>query len=116
MVAFHVAVSSWLLGLLFVCSTLIKAGTNEKHCALRQGALNWLQNGTIIDLNIKTSGREKMTVECMYTPHVFFCHIIVCFLLESEIATHSSILAWRIPGTEEPGGLPSMGSHRIGHD
>ena len=36
--------------------------------------------------------------------------------LEKEMATHSSVLAWRIPGTEEPGGLPSMGSHRIGHD
>ena len=36
--------------------------------------------------------------------------------LEKEIATHSSVLAWRIPGTEEPGGLPSMGSHRVGHD
>ena len=36
--------------------------------------------------------------------------------LEREMATHSSILAWRIPGTGEPGGLPSMGSHRIGHD
>ena len=36
--------------------------------------------------------------------------------LEKEIATHSSILAWRIPGTEEPGGLPSMRLHRVGHD
>ena len=36
--------------------------------------------------------------------------------LEKEMATHSSILAWRIPGTEEPGGLPSVGSHRVGHD
>ena len=36
--------------------------------------------------------------------------------LEKEMATHSSILAWRIPGTWEPGGLPSMGSHRVGHD
>ena len=33
-----------------------------------------------------------------------------------EMATHSSILVWRIPGTGEPGGLPSMGSHRVGHD
>ena len=33
--------------------------------------------------------------------------------LEKEMATHSSVLAWRIPGTEEPGGLPSLGSHRI---
>ena len=36
--------------------------------------------------------------------------------LEEEMATHSRILAWRIPGTGEPGGLPSMGSHRVGHD
>ena len=35
--------------------------------------------------------------------------------LEKEMATHSSVLAWRIPGTAEPGGLPSRGSHRVGH-
>ena len=35
---------------------------------------------------------------------------------EKEMATHSSVLAWRIPGTGKPGGLPSMGSHRVGHD
>ena len=36
--------------------------------------------------------------------------------LEKEMATHFSVLAWRIPGTGEPGGRPSMGSHRVGHD
>ena len=36
--------------------------------------------------------------------------------LEKEMATHSSVLAWRIPGTGEPGGPPSMGSHKVGHD
>ena len=36
--------------------------------------------------------------------------------LEKEMATHSSVLAWRIPGMAESGGLPSMGSHRVGHD
>ena len=36
--------------------------------------------------------------------------------LEKEMATHSSVLAWRIPRTGEPGGLPSMGLHRVGHD
>ena len=36
--------------------------------------------------------------------------------LEKEMTTHSSVLAWRIPGTGEPDGLPSMGSHRVGHD
>ena len=36
--------------------------------------------------------------------------------LEKEMATHASVLAWRIPGTGEPGALPSTGSHRVGHD
>ena len=36
--------------------------------------------------------------------------------LEKEMATHSSVLVWRTPGTREPGGLPSMGSHRVGRD
>ena len=36
--------------------------------------------------------------------------------LEKEMAAHSSVLTWRIPGTGEPGGLPSLGSRRIGHD
>ena len=43
----------------------------------------------------------------------FTCHF---HALENEMATHSSVLAWRIPGTGEPGGLPSMGSHRVGHN
>ena len=38
------------------------------------------------------------------------------YVLEKEMATHSSVLAWRIPGTGEPGGLPPVGSHRVGHD
>ena len=36
--------------------------------------------------------------------------------LEKEMATHSGVLSWRIPGKGEPGGLPSIGSHRVGHD
>ena len=36
--------------------------------------------------------------------------------LEKEMATHTGVLAWRVPGTGEPGGLPSVGSHRVGHD
>ena len=44
-------------------------------------------------------------------------HVTVHFhVLEKEMASHSSVLAWRIPGTVEPVGLPSMGSHRVGHD
>ena len=37
-------------------------------------------------------------------------------VMEKEMATHCSVLAWRIPGMGEPGGLPSMGSYRVGHD
>ena len=51
------------------------------------------------------------------------CHLVRPFTftfhfhaLEKEMATHSSVLAWRIPGTWDPGGLPSMGSHRVRHD
>ena len=47
------------------------------------------------------------------------CEVLFTFhfdALEKEMATHSSVLAWRIPGMGEPGGLPSMGSHRVGHD
>ena len=45
---------------------------------------------------------------------LFAC--LVHFFISLEMATHCSVLAWRIPGTGEPGGLPSMGSHRVGHD
>ena len=45
-----------------------------------------------------------------------FTFIFHFHALEKEMATHSSVLAWRIPGMGEPGGLPSMGLHRVGHD
>ena len=45
-----------------------------------------------------------------------FTFIFHFHALEKEMATHSNVLAWRIPGTAEPGGLPSTGSHRVVHD
>ena len=45
-----------------------------------------------------------------------FTFTFLFHVLEKEMETHSNILAWRIPGTGEPGGLPSMGSHRVGYD
>ena len=54
-------------------------------------------------------GREESdTTEFTFTFHVY--------ALEKEMASHPSVLAWRIPGMGEPGGLLSMGSHRVGHD
>ena len=51
-----------------------------------------------------------------FPPKQVFTFTFHFYALEKEMATHSSILAWRIPGTAEPGGLPSMVSHRVGHD
>ena len=59
-----------------------------------------------------------------FTKSLSLCRSKFCFSMDSEfccslekaMATHSSVLAWRIPGTVEPGGLRTMGSHRVGHD
>ena len=48
--------------------------------------------------------------------YIWLICIVVWQKMEKEMATHSSVLAWRIPGTGEPDGLPSMGLHRVGHD
>ena len=58
----------------------------------------------------KSHGRRSL-VGCSDFTFTFHFHA-----LEKEMATHSSVLAWRIPGMGEPGGLPSMGSHRVGHN
>ena len=55
-------------------------------------------------------GREESDMTEDFTFTFYF------YALEEEMATHSCVLAWRILGTGEPGGLPSMGSHRVGHD
>ena len=56
-------------------------------------------------------GVLKSRTQLSNVPFTFHFHA-----LEKEMATHSSVLAWRIPVMAEPGGLPSMGSHRVGHD
>ena len=58
-------------------------------------------------------GREVEKSQTWLSDFTFTFHF---HALEKEMATHSSVLAWRIPGTGEPGGLPSMGSHRVEHD
>ena len=61
--------------------------------------------------NIVVHGVAKSRIQLSDFTFTFNSHA-----LEKEMATHSSVLAWRIPGTQEPGGLPSMRSHRVGHD
>ena len=56
-------------------------------------------------------GVAKSQTRLSEFPFTFHFHA-----LETEMATHSSVLAWRIPGTGEPGGLLSMGSHKVGHN
>ena len=56
-------------------------------------------------------GVAKSQTRLSYVTFIFHFHA-----LEKEMASHSSVLAWRIPGTGEPGGLPSMGSQRVQHD
>ena len=67
----------------------------------------------------------KLIESVMLPNHLFLCRPLLLLPssirvfsseLEKEMATHSSVLAWRIPGTGEPGALPSMGSHRVGHN
>jgi len=59
---------------------------------------------------------EHVVCVCMLCMVCYKCVVCVCMCTEKEMATHSSVLAWRIPGTGEPGGLLSMGLHRVGHD
>ena len=56
-------------------------------------------------------GREDSDTTELHFHFHFHFHAV-----EKEMATHSSVLAWRIPGTGEPGGLPTVGSHRVRHD
>ena len=90
-------------------------------------------------VNIRCAFRQCMTTKAMFSINVYHHYYFRCYYflrllggaddsiicmqsvlnnfhaLEKEMVTHSSVLAWRIPGTGEPGGLPSMGSHRVGH-
>ena len=59
----------------------------------------------------KISMRQMIHITFLILGKIFHFHA-----LEKAMTTHSSVLAWRIPGTGEPGGLPSMGSHRVGHN
>ena len=71
------------------------------------GGGSWLHAFVKMCRSIHLKSRTRLS------DFIFTFHFHV---LEKEMATHSSVLAWGIPGVAEPGGLPSMGSHRVGHD
>ena len=76
--------------------------------APHSSTLAWKSHGWRSLVRISPWGREERLSDF---PFPFHFHA-----LEKEMAPHSSVLAWRLPGTEEPVGLPSMGSHRVGHN
>ena len=84
---------------------------------------DWEGNGTPLQYscleNPMDGGAWKAAVHGITECHTWLSDFTITFhfhALEKEMATHSSVLAWRIPGTGEPGGLPSMGSHKVEHD
>ena len=123
---------AYLLTDLFLTLTLLcTAETDRCKQCLPGWHVNWLQldwplgegNGTPLQYSClkipmdggawwaAVHGVSKSQTRLSDFPFTFHFHA-----LEKEMATHSSVLAWRIPGTGEPGGLPSMGLHRVGHD
>ena len=79
-------------------------GTPHQYSCLENPMDGWAWCAAVHGV---AKGRTRLS-DFTFTFH--FC------ALEKEMATHSSVLAWRIPGTGEPGGLPSLGSHRVGHN
>ena len=91
--------------------------SSEPGCLWGEG------NGTLLQYSCLENPMDRgawwATVHGVAKSQTRLSHFIFTFhfhALEKEMATHSSVLAWRIPGTGEPRGLPSMGSHRVGHD
>ena len=71
---------------------------------------------TVIQSEVSQKKKNKYCIILLLCGIYDFTFTFHFHALEKEMATHSSVLAWRIPGTAEPGGLPSVGSHRVGHD
>ena len=82
-------------------------------CETQRGSCDFVSGSTRVQagMHVRVHEVAKSWTQLSDFPFTFHFHA-----LEKEMATHSSVLAWRLPGTGEPGGLPSMGSHRVGHD
>ena len=118
-----------VMSLLFnMLSTFVIAFLPRSKCLL----ISWLQSPSPVILEPKKIKSVTVSVISSSICHEMMGPDAMIFILsfkpsfstllfhfhalEKEMATHSSALAWTIPGTGEPGGLPSMGSHRVGHD
>ena len=87
---------------------MMKASLRDHYSAYGEGSGTLLHGGAWWAAVHGVSKSQTQLSDFTFTFHFH--------ALEKEMATHSSVLAWRIPGTGEPGGLPSLGSHRVGHD
>jgi len=114
---------SWILDqrkcrlYLVACRCGYWAALHSASTFIREG------NGTLLQYscleNPTDGGAWKAAVHGVTKSRTWLSNFTFTFhfhALEKEMASHSSVLAWRIPGTGEPGGLPSMGSHRVGHN
>ena len=77
--------------------------------------MRWMKLEPIIQNEVSQKGKHQYSI-LAWTRLSNLTFTFHFHALEKEMATHSSVLAWRIPGTGEPAGPPSLGSHRVGHD
>ena len=90
---------------------------NEKAMAPHSSTLSWEIPWTEEPGRLQYMGSPRVGHDwATWTTEADMTFTFHFHALEKEMATHSSVLAWRIPGMGEPGGLPSLGSHRVGHD
>ena len=83
---------------------------------LRKVPAGWVRGVLILGLKPPSKHRVHTCAHTCTSHGDIHVDLACMHALEKEMATHSSVLAWRIPGTGEPDGLPSLGSHRVGHD
>ena len=114
---------------LYLCQQLLKSHLTHRRCSVNifflsvGKGMSWRRqwHPTAVLLPGKSHGRRSLLaavhgVMKSWTQLSDFTFTFHFHALKKEMATHSSVLAWRIPGTGKPGGLPSMGLHRVGHD
>ena len=102
----------------FISWGLIK-GKKTSYCVRVAGRRQWHPTPVLLPGKSHGCGAWWVAVHGVATSQTRLSDFTFTFhfhALEKEMATYSTVLAWRIPGTGEPGGLPNMGSHRVGHD
>ena len=121
---YHLCPLPWKVSLFLPALKFLKFHAGNLHCLVAKlNVSNDLIKGTPLQYSCLENPMDEEAwwaavhgVARSWTRLSDFTFTFHFHALEKEMATHSSVLAWRIPGTGEPDGLPSMGSHRVGHD